>query len=389
MIVPFDERVPADVIDNTINRIIEYLASERGIKVEAKPVQGVERTVVGFAGKTDRISSTDIATIKGFPGVYDVIPVKKPHKLVSRRYGEYNGQGNKRIMVGNVEIGGDKLVVAAGPCSIQSYDQLLELTRGAQASIRKLEGTPYEGTITLVMRGGADKPRTNAFTDQGLGEEGHKILSAVRDETGVPYVTELMITTEYPEDYGETRRTIDHIDLFNRYNVDMVQIGMRSARVTKLIEAAATAIGKPLLLKNNDSGSVSEWLQIGDYAARRGDYDIVFCQRGVTPQSRSSARNHVDLDALVELHEETYMPIALDPSHQGRGKVVIPVATAGVMLGIHMLLVETTRGQRDAGFSDYSQSLNPKQFDAFVQHVARAFYERRQALMTLETASTR
>ena len=253
----------------------------RGIPgLEPYPVYGKERTVIAVVGKDDDRAREVVA---GLPGVEDLLAVSKPYKLASR---EHHAE-RTIVRVRDVEIGpGCPLVVMAGPCSVESREQLLATARWV-----KREGAK-------ILRGGAYKPRTSPYAFQGLGVEGLKLLAEAREETGLPIVSEIM-------DPGE-------VEIFDRY-VDMLQIGARNMQNFTLLKAVGQS-SKPVLLKRGLSSTIEELLMAAEYVLASGNPNVVLVERGIRT-FETSTRNTLDLNAIPVLHQRTHLPVIVDPSH--------------------------------------------------------------------------
>ena len=299
----------------------------------ARPIPGGERVAIGVLHNQGAV---DADLFLGLPGVRDVIPVTKPYKLVSREI----QPEDTVIRVGDVRIGDGHLVLIAGPCAIESRDQALtiaRLTRQAGAH---------------MFRGGAFKPRTSPYSFQGMGEEGLKILAEVRQETGMPVVTEVM--------------DVEHFDAVEAY-ADVIQIGTRNMQNFSLLRRAGQA-EKPVMLKRGMSATVEEWLMAAEYIIEGGNARVILCERGVRTFVRHS-RNTLDISAIPVVRRESHLPIIVDPSHAaGRRDQVIPLSRASVAAGAHGLMVEV-HNTPESAMSDGAQSLYPEQFEALCRQV--------------------
>jgi 3-deoxy-7-phosphoheptulonate synthase len=263
------------------------------------------------------------------PGVKETIAVTKPYKLVSRE----TQAEDSEVLVGNTVIGNSGFTTIAGPCAVESEDQALTIAR-----VVKQAGA-------TVFRGGAFKPRTSPYSFQGLGLEGLKILARVREETGLPVVTE----------------AVDHesLDMIEEY-ADMIQIGTRNMQNFSLLRRAGKA-RKPVMLKRGMSATIEEWLMAAEYLMEEGNTQIVLCERGVRTFVRHS-RNTLDLSAVTVVRKESHLPVLVDPSHAaGRRDQVIPLSRAALVVGAHGIMVEVHHAP-DQALSDGAQSLYPDQF---------------------------
>jgi len=276
-----------------------------------------------------REKSFDTAHLKKLADVADVIDVTKPYKLASREV----KKENSRIKVGGVTFGGSGMPVIAGPCAIESELQALTIAR----SVKKAGAE--------IFRGGAFKPRTSPYSFQGLGEEGLKILARVREETGLPVVTEVM-----------DAETFDMVEAY----ADMVQIGTRNMRNFSLLKRAGRS-GKPILLKRAMSATLKEWLMAAEYIMIGGNAQVVLCERGVRTFVTHS-RNTMDLAVIPAAKKESHLPIIADPSHAaGVREFVAHLALAATAGGADGLMIEVHHDP-DLAWSDGPQSLYPDQF---------------------------
>lgn len=299
----------------------------------ARPIPGGERVAIGVLHNK---GAMEASFFLGLPGVKDAIPVTKPYKLVSREL----QREDTIVRVGNVMIGNGRLTLIAGPCAVESEKQAFTIARlvhnaGAQ-----------------IFRGGAYKPRTSPYSFQGLEEEGLKILARVREETGMPVVTEAM----------------DHevFDLVEHY-ADMVQIGARNMQNYSLLRRAGRS-KKPVLLKRGLSATIQEWFMAAEYILEGGNTQVVMCERGVRTFADHS-RNTLDVSAVPVVKKESHLPIIVDPSHAaGRRDQVIPLGRAAVAVGAHGLMVEVHHAPEEA-LSDGAQSLYPIQFEGFCRQI--------------------
>jgi 3-deoxy-7-phosphoheptulonate synthase len=304
----------------------------------ARSIPGGDRVSIGVLNNEGPV---DPGLFIGLPGVKDAVAVTKPYKLVSREV----RPTNTVVTVGEVTIGDGRPVIMAGPCAIESETQALTIARLVHAAGAHL------------FRGGAFKPRTSPYTFQGLGEEGLKIMAKVREETGMPVVTEVMDTAT--------------VDLVAAYT-DIIQIGTRNMQNFSLLRRAGQA-AKPILLKRGMSATLDEWLMAAEYILQAGNNDVILCERGVRTFVRHS-RNTLDLSAVPVVQKESHLPIIVDPSHAaGRRDQVVPLARAAVAAGADGLMVEVHHAPEEA-LSDGAQSLLPEQFSRLVRQL-RALQE--------------
>ncbi len=303
----------------------------------ARPIPGGERVAIGILHNK---GAMDSSYFLGFPGVKDAIPVTRPYKLVSR---EFQPEGTV-IQVGEVSIGNGHLALIAGPCAVESEEQALTIARAVSKAGARL------------FRGGAFKPRTSPYSFQGLGEEGLRILALVRNETGLPVVTE----------------ALDHkiFDLVEEY-ADVIQIGTRNMQNYSLLRRAGQS-QKPILLKRGMAATIEEWLMAAEYILEGGNTKVILCERGVRTFAHHS-RNTLDLSAVSVVCKESHLPVIVDPSHAaGRRDQVIPLSRAAVAVGAHGLMVEVHHAPEEA-LSDGAQSLYPEQFEALCEQIQSIF----------------
>ncbi|MDY6988404.1 MAG: 3-deoxy-7-phosphoheptulonate synthase [Thermodesulfobacteriota bacterium] len=299
----------------------------------ARPIPGGERTAIGILRNK---GAMDPSFFLAMPGVKDAIPVTRPYKLVSR---EFQPEGTV-IQVGDVSIGNGHLTLIAGPCAVESEEQALTIGRLVKKAGAQL------------FRGGAFKPRTSPYSFQGLGEKGLQILAKVREETGLPVVTE----------------ALDHevFDLVEAY-ADIVQIGTRNMQNYSLLRRAGLS-RKPVVLKRGMAATIEEWLMAAEYILEAGNTQVILCERGVRTFAHHS-RNTLDLSAVSVVLKESHLPVIVDPSHAaGRRDQVIPLSRASVAVGAHGLMVEVHHAPEEA-LSDGPQSLYPEQFELLCRQI--------------------
>jgi 3-deoxy-7-phosphoheptulonate synthase len=301
---------------------------------EARIMPGRQRTTVGLVGNDGRVDPSRLA---GLPGVQECIPVTKPYKQVSR---EWRAQPTIVQFPGGLTIGGDDVVVMAGPCSVESGAQILE----AAHAVREAGAT--------MLRGGAFKPRSSPYSFQGLGRKGLELLARAREETGLLIVTEAMD----PEDLDAVADV-----------ADLIQIGARNMQNYSLLKRAGRA-RKPVLLKRGLAATIQELLLSAEYILAEGNPNVILCERGVRTFD-SATRNLFDLAAVAVVHGLSHLPIVADPSHgTGHRDMVIPMARAAVAAGADGLLVEVHPNPEEA-LSDGAQSLYPVQFSQLMREV--------------------
>ena len=310
-----------------VERLKEILRSEGHM---VKEIGGVEERVLGIVGTMYR----ETAYYESLPGVERAVPISKPYKLVSREL----HPAASIIKVGDVAIGGDRLVVIAGPCGVEDRKRTLDIAR----IVRK------HGAV--LFRGGAFKPRTSPYAFQGLGEEGLKILSEVREETGLGIVSEITSPSQ--------------ADLMMKY-VDVVQVGARNMQNFELLKSVGR-IGKPVLLKRGLSATIEEWLMSAEYILSEGNDQVILCERGIRTFERYT-RNTLDLTAVPVIKKLTHLPIIVDPSHAtGIREKVSPMARAAIAAGADGLIIEV-HTEPEKALSDGPQSLYPEQFEQLMR----------------------
>ena len=288
--------------------------------------EGKERTIIGIIGNGRPL---DRDQIERMDGVERTVPILRPFKLASR---DFHPQ-NTVVKVKDVSIGGKQLVVMAGPCAVESRDQLLETAR----VVKKAGGR--------VLRGGAFKPRTSPYSFQGLGKEGLQLLAKARDETGLPVVTEVMDPQQVP--------------LVTTY-ADVLQIGARNMQNYALLHAVGEA-QRPVLLKRGMMSTVEELLMAAEYILSHGNGRVILCERGIRTFERYT-RNTLDISAVPLIKQLSHLPVVVDPSHgTGKWELVGPVSRAAVAAGADGLLIEVHPRPEEA-LSDGAQSLKPDRF---------------------------
>ena len=294
--------------------------------------QGVERTVVGVVGRTYPELKE---TLEMWPGVDEVVPISRPHKLAGR---EFQPQDTV-IKVGDVTIGGEVLVVMAGPCAVETEEQLLEAARAVKAAGAN------------ILRGGAFKPSTSPYSFRGLGQDGLELLAQARQETGMPVITEVMT----PQD----------VELVSRY-ADILQVGARNMQnFTLLDEVGKTQ--KPVMLKRGMSATIQEWLLSAEYILVQGNRQVMLCERGIRT-FETYTRNTMDISAIPIIKKLSHLPIIADPSHgTGKWHLVTPLSLAAVAAGADGLMIEV-HPRPDQALKDGAQSLT---FDNFQQLMAQ------------------
>ena len=300
------------------------------------PIEGVLRTVIGAIGD-ERGKPEDVETLSILPGVEKVIPILPAHKLASREFKPEDTQ----VKVGDTVVGNNKIPVIAGPCSVESEEQLMEVARA------------IKDAGASMLRGGAYKPRSSPYTFQGMGVDGLKLLAQAREETGLPIVTEIL--------------NIRHLDAVLEY-ADVLQIGARNSQNYALLQEVGKS-KKPVLLKRGMSTTIKEFLMCAEYILSEGNEDVVLCERGIRT-FETATRNTFDLNAIPVLKEKTHLPIVADPSHgTGYWQYVTPMALASIAAGADGLIIEV-HNNPEVAVSDGGQSLKPKKFTEMMQKAA-------------------
>jgi len=303
---------------------------------QAHPIVGTERTVIGCVG--DERSKTQLQSLEVAPGVESVMPILKPFKLASKEM----RKERTIVKVGKYSIGGSQFVVMAGPCSVETREQILK-----SAEVVKKAGAQ-------VLRGGAFKPRTSPYSFQGLEEEGLKLLAEAREKTGMPFVTEVITPTD--------------VALVAEY-ADILQIGARNMQNYALLKEVGR-IKKPVLLKRGMSNTLKELLMSAEYIMSQGNYNVVLCERGIRT-FEDYTRNTCDLSAVPALKELSHLPVIVDPSHgTGVRSLIAPLSKAAVAVGADGLIIEVHPNPEEA-YSDGAQSLMPKQFEKLMEEVKK------------------
>jgi 3-deoxy-7-phosphoheptulonate synthase len=323
--------------------VMEKTATEEQIAAVVKKIEalgyrahvmpGAQRTAIGITGNPGPL---DAGLFEDLPGVIEAVAVSRPYKLVSREI-----KPEKTVVrVGPVEIGGKEIVIIAGPCAVESYEQTMIIADAVSRLGVKL------------FRGGAYKPRTSPYSFQGLGVEGLKILADVRARFGLRIVTEAI-----------DRESADWVE---RY-ADVMQIGARNMQNFSLLRRAGQA-RIPVLLKRGPSATLEELLLAAEYILAEGNYNVILCERGVRTFNQYT-RNTLDLSIVPAVHRLSHLPILVDPSHgTGQRDKVIPLARAGVAVGADGIMVEVHH-QPDRALSDGPQALTLEMFRDLVEQV--------------------
>ena len=317
--------------DEDVRGVITHIEAHHG---QAFVSRGVMRTIIGVVGTEDVLETLDVDAL---PGVVETMRITAPYKLVSAE----NHAKRTTIRVGGVPIGPDTFTFIAGPCAVETADQTLESARMAKRA------------GATLLRGGAFKPRTSPYAFQGLGLEGLRILAEVRDEVGLPVVTEVT-------DASDVDVVAEH--------ADMLQVGTRNMQNFGLLQAVGGA-GRPVMLKRGLTATYEEWLMAAEYIAQRGNLDIVLCERGIRG-FEPSIRNMLDVSAVAMVQRQSHLPVIVDPSHAaGRRDLVVPLARAGIAAGADGVMVDV-HPHPEAALCDGAQALFGDALDELAHAVA-------------------
>jgi 3-deoxy-7-phosphoheptulonate synthase len=325
VIVMAPEATHADV-----SAVVSHIETHGG---KAFVSRGVMRTIVGVVGTEEVLETLDA---DGLPGVAETMRITAPYKLVSAQ----NHARRTTIRVGGVPIGPDTFTFIAGPCAVETAQQTLDA-----ALLAKRAGA-------TLLRGGAFKPRTSPYAFQGLGVDGLRILSEVRDAVQMPIVTEVL--------------DVSDVDVVASH-ADMLQIGTRNMQNFALLQAVG-ATGKPVMLKRGLTATYEEWLMAAEYIAQRGNLDIVLCERGVR-SFEPAIRNMLDVSAVAMVQRLSHLPVIIDPSHAaGRRDLVVPLARAGIAAGADGVMVDV-HPHPESALCDGAQALNGDALDELARAV--------------------
>jgi 3-deoxy-7-phosphoheptulonate synthase len=320
MVVVMQERATDEQVQRVIAKLVEM-----GFDVHRST--GALRTVLGAVGGTRQF---DVALLEVLDGVQEVLRITEPYKLASRTF----KPDNTVVNVDDVRIGGDEVIVMAGPCSAETEEQVETTTAAVKRAGAK------------VLRGGAFKPRSSPYSFQGLGEEGLRLLKSAADRHNLKLVSEVM--------------DISQLDLIERYS-DILQVGARNMQNFTLLRELGRS-RKPIMLKRGISATIEEWLLSAEYILAGGNMSVMLCERGIRT-FESATRNTLDISAIPVVRKLSHLPILVDPSHgTGRRDKVAPMARAAVAAGADGLLIEV-HNDPDHALSDGAQSLFPAQFD--------------------------
>ena len=327
MIVVMKQYASPEEVEGVVKRV-----EELGYKVHLS--RGEARTIIGIIGADDYLIQQD--TFEVLDGVEKTVRIMKPYKYASRDF----VPSSTSISVNGVSVGGEKIVVMAGPCSVESREQILETAH----AVKEAGGS--------VLRGGAFKPRSSPYSFQGLGEEGLKYLAEAREQTGLPVITEVMSSED--------------IELVGDYT-DIFQIGARNNQNYPLLKAVGKT-SKPVFLKRGISGTIQELLMGAEYILSNGNMQVMVCERGIRTYE-TATRNTFDINAIPVLKQLTHLPVVADPAHgTGQWEYVSPIAKAAVAAGADALMIEVHPNPSKA-WSDGAQSLTFERFGSLMQEL--------------------
>jgi 3-deoxy-7-phosphoheptulonate synthase len=327
MIIAMQAGATQEQIDHICDRIREFGYTPHVIR-------GAERTVIAAVGHGDKKERID--TLKSADGVEDAFPILQPFKLVSREVKKQRSV----IRLGDIALGDGSFVVMAGPCSVETRDQLMTTAEAVAAAGAQ------------ILRGGAYKPRTSPYDFQGLEEAGLKLLAEARERTGLKVITEVVNTTD--------------VELVAEY-ADILQVGARNMQNFALLKKLG-AVGKPVMLKRGLSATIKEFLLSAEYVVSHGNAEVMLCERGIRT-FETATRNTLDLAAVPLLNELSHLPVIVDPSHgTGKRSLIRPVAKAAVAIGADGLMTEVHPCPEQA-WSDGPQSLRPEDFAALMREI--------------------
>lgn len=328
MIIVLKPRTQQQEIDRVIN-----LIKSKGLDTHI--VEGAEMTVIGCIGDTTKI---DAKLFEVNPSVDKVMHVQEPYKLANRAF----HPEDSIVDVSGVKVGGNHLAMIAGPCSVESTEQVMEIAKAAKAAGANM------------LRGGAFKPRTSPYSFQGLGLKGLDILCEVKEEVGLPIVTELM--------------SADYLDIFNE-KVDLIQIGARNMQNFDLLKQLGQLV-RPILLKRGLNATYEEWIMSAEYIMASGNENVILCERGIRT-FETYTRNTLDLQSIPVLRKLTHLPVIVDPSHAG-GKwwLVESMSRAAIAAGADGLMIEV-HNNPECALCDGAQSLKPQKYEELIKQVSQ------------------
>jgi 3-deoxy-7-phosphoheptulonate synthase len=326
MIIVMSSDAGRDQVEKVIERVHSF-----GLRTH--PIYGVQKTVIGIIGDD---KTRVVENMRGFPGVENIIPILQPYKFAGREA----HPDDTIIEVGGVKIGGEGVVVIAGPCAVESEDQLMTIAESVSKS------------GASVLRGGAYKPRTSPYSFQGLGEEALKLLAQAREATGLPVITEVT----------DPR----NVELVCRY-ADILQVGARNMQNFVLLTEVGKS-GHPVMLKRGPSSTVKDLLLAAEYVIIEGNRDIILCERGIST-FENQTRNTLDLSAVPVIRRISHLPILVDPSHAtGHNYLVEPMALAAIAAGGNGVMVEVHQDP-DSARCDGPQAMTLEGFESMMVRI--------------------
>jgi 3-deoxy-7-phosphoheptulonate synthase len=320
--------------DHTKKQLSDVLARVKKLRLKPHVIPGKNSVAVGITGNSGAL---DKALFEGLPGVREAVRVTRPYKLAGRDF----KHGDTLVPVGPYDIGGDGLIVIAGPCAVESEEQLIRIARAVKKAGAQM------------LRGGAFKPRTSPYAFQGLGKQGLKMLATARKETGLPIVTEVL-----------DQRSLDDVAEY----ADVLQVGARNMQNFALLKELGK-LHKPVMLKRGLSATLDEWLMSAEYLLSEGNDKLFLCERGIRAYS-DHARNTLDLNVVPAVKETSHLPIIVDPSHAtGVRSRVAPMARAAVAAGAHGVMIEV-HDRPDQALCDGPQALHPDDFAVLMRDLS-------------------
>jgi len=327
MIIKLKQQSPHKQIEHLTNWLTRQ-------KFRVHLSEGEFETILGVIGDT---SALDVHAIEGLEIVEQVIRISEPFKAVNRKFHPVDSV----MTAGGAQIGGGHFALIAGPCSVESYEQIMEVARAVKAA------------GATMLRGGAFKPRTSPYDFQGLKAEGLELLRQAKAETGLPIVSEIM--------------NINHLDLFN--DVDIIQVGARNMQNFSLLKRVGRS-SSPVLLKRGNAATLDELLMAAEYILSEGNYRVILCERGIRTFA-DHTRNTLDLSVVPAVQHASHLPIIVDPSHgTGRREKVIPMSRAAVAVGADGLIIEV-HSHPEQAMSDGNQSLDPVEFEQLMREIGQ------------------
>ncbi len=315
--------------DNQVKDLVKDIES---LGVQTKIIVGEHSSVIGLVGDTTKVSEDYICS-KDI--VEAVRRVQEPYKMANRKFHE----DDSVIDINGIKIGGNEFQIIAGPCSVESEEQIVQIAKDVKKAGAKL------------LRGGAFKPRTSPYAFQGLHEEGIKLLLEAKKETGLPIVSELM--------------SINHIDFFSE--VDVIQVGARNMQNFEMLKELGK-VDKPILLKRGLANTIDEFLMSAEYIMANGNQNVILCERGIRT-FETATRNTLDISAVPILKNRSHLPVIVDPSHAcGIASLVSPMAKSAVVAGCDGLIIEVHNNPSKA-LCDGAQSITPESFDVLLNEL--------------------